>query len=142
MTGRKGERQAHSIGDWKEGEALERKKILVVDDAEFNRDLIVQLLSDDYDILLAVDGAEGVDKAEQERPDLILMDLGMPVMDGWEATRIIKANGELKHIPVIAVTSHAMVGDEIQAREAGCDAYVPKPIDEEELIRKVKHFLQ
>ncbi|MCZ6449826.1 MAG: response regulator [Deltaproteobacteria bacterium] len=142
MTGRKGERQAHSIGDWKEGEALERKKILVVDDAEFNRDLIVQLLSDDYDILLAVDGAEGVDKAEQERPDLILMDLGMPVMDGWEATRIIKANGELKHIPVIAVTSHAMVGDEIQARQAGCDAYVPKPIDEEELIRKVKHFLQ
>ena len=142
MTGRKGERQAHSIGDWKEGEALERKKILVVDDAEFNRDLIVQLLSDDYDILLAVDGAEGVEKAEQERPDLILMDLGMPVMDGWEATRIIKANGELKHIPVIAVTSHAMVGDEIQAREAGCDAYVPKPIDEEELIRKVKHFLQ
>jgi CheY-like chemotaxis protein len=142
MTGRKGERQAHSIGDWKEGEALERKKILVVDDAEFNRDLIVQLLSDDYDILLAVDGAEGVEKAEQERPDLILMDLGMPVMDGWEATRIIKANGELKHIPVIAVTSHAMVGDEIQARQAGCDAYVPKPIDEEELIRKVKHFLQ
>ena len=142
MTGRKGERQAHSIGDWKEGEALERKKILVVDDAEFNRDLIVQLLSDDYDILLAVDGAEGVEKAEQERPDLILMDLGMPVMDGWEATRIIKANSELKHIPVIAVTSHAMVGDEIQAREAGCDAYVPKPIDEEELIRKVKHFLQ
>ena len=142
MTGRKGERHAHSIGDWKEGEALERKKILVVDDAEFNRDLIVQLLSDDYDILLAVDGAEGVEKAEQERPDLILMDLGMPVMDGWEATRIIKANGELKHIPVIAVTSHAMVGDEIQARQAGCDAYVPKPIDEEELIRKVKHFLQ
>ena len=121
---------------------MERKKILVVDDAEFNRDLIVQLLSDDYDILLAVDGAEGVEKAEQERPDLILMDLGMPVMDGWEATRIIKANGELKHIPVIAVTSHAMVGDEIQAREAGGDAYVPKPIDEEELIRKVKHFLQ
>ncbi len=121
---------------------MERKKILVVDDAEFNRDLIIQLLSDDYEILEAVDGAEGIKMAEQERPDLILMDLGMPVMDGWEATRIIKANNELKHIPVIAVTSHAMVGDEIQAREAGCDGYVPKPIDEEELIRKVKHFLQ
>jgi CheY-like chemotaxis protein len=119
-----------------------QQKILVVDDAEFNRDLIVQLLGDEYEILLAVDGADGVEKAEQERPDLILMDLGMPVMDGWEATRKIKANSELKHIPVIAVTSHAMVGDEIQAREAGCDDYVPKPIDEEELIRKVKKFLQ
>ncbi len=118
------------------------QKILVVDDAEFNRDLIVQLLGDEYEILLAVDGADGVEKAEQERPDLILMDLGLPVMDGWEATRKIKANSELKHIPVIAVTSHAMVGDEIQAREAGCDDYVPKPIDEEELIRKVKKFLQ
>ncbi len=121
---------------------MDRKKILVVDDAEFNRDLILQLLGEEYDILEAVDGAEGVDKAEQYRPDLILMDLGMPVMDGWEATRIIKANSELKHIPVIAVTSHAMIGDETQAREAGCDDYVPKPIDEEELIRKVKHFLQ
>ena len=121
---------------------MDRKKILVVDDAEFNRDLIIQLLSDEYDILEAVDGAEGVDKAEQFRPDLILMDLGMPVMDGWEATRKIKANSELKHMPVIAVTSHSMVGDEIQAREAGCDDYVPKPIDEEELIRKVKKFLQ
>jgi len=121
---------------------MDRKKILVVDDGEFNRDLIVQMLSDEYDILLAVDGAEGVQKAEQDRPDLILMDLGMSVMDGWEASSIIKANGELKHIPVIALTSHAMIGDEIQAREAGCDDYVPKPIDEEELIRKVKHFLQ
>ena len=121
---------------------MDRKKILVVDDAEFNRELIIQLLGDDYEVLVAVDGADGVQKTEQERPDLILMDLGMPVMDGWEATRIIKANNELKHIPVIAVTSHAMVGDEIQAREAGCDDYVPKPIDEEELIRKVKGFLQ
>lgn len=121
---------------------MDRKKILVVDDAEFNRDLIVQLLSDEYDILEAVDGADGVQKAEQESPDLILMDLGMPIMDGWEATRLIKANGKLKHIPVIAVTSHAMVGDEVQAREAGCDDYVPKPINEEELIRKVKGFLQ
>jgi len=123
----------------KEDGHMDRKKILVVDDAEFNRDLIIQLLGDDYEVLVAVDGAEGVQKTEQERPDLILMDLGMPVMDGWEATRIIKANNELKHIPVIAVTSHAMVGDETQAR---CDDYVPKPIDEEELIRKVKHFLQ
>ncbi len=120
---------------------MSRKKILVVDDAEFNRDLIVQLLEDEYDILTAVNGAEGVHTAEQERPDLILMDLGMPVMDGWEATRRIKANADLKHIPVIAVTSHAMVGDEIQAREAGCDDYLPKPVDEDELMKKIKKFL-
>jgi len=120
---------------------MAKKKILVVDDAEFNRDLIVQLLEDEYELLEAVDGEEGVKKAEQEKPDLILMDLGMPVMDGWEATRRIKANSELKDIPIIAVTSHAMVGDEIQAREAGCDDYIAKPIDENELIRKIKKFL-
>ena len=120
---------------------MAKKKILVVDDAEFNRDLIVQLLGDEYEVLEAVDGGEGVRRAKQEKPDLILMDLGMPVMDGWEATRKIKANSELRHIPIIAVTSHAMLGDEIQAREAGCDDYVPKPIDENELIRKIKKFL-
>src|SRR5918992_3591239 len=98
---------------------MARKRILVVDDAEFNRDLIVQLLSDQYEILVAVDGQEALEKTERDKPDLILMDLGMPVMDGWEATRRIKANSELKHVPIIAVTSHAMVGDEIQAREAG-----------------------
>ena len=120
---------------------MSRKKILVVDDAEFNRDLIVQLLEDEYEVLIAVNGAEGVHRTEQEKPDLVLMDLGMPVMDGWEATRRIKANDDLKHIPVIAVTSHAMVGDEIQAREAGCDDYLPKPVDEDELIKKIKKFL-
>lgn len=120
---------------------MAKKKILVVDDAEFNRDLIIQLLSDEYEVLEAVDGQEGVKKAEKEKPDLILMDLGMPVMDGWEATKRIKANSELKRIPIIAVTSHAMVGDEIQAREAGCDDYLPKPIDENELMRKIKKFL-
>jgi two-component system, cell cycle response regulator DivK len=120
---------------------MARKTILVVDDTEWNRDLIVQLLEDEYTVLQAVDGAEGVKKAEQEKPDLILMDLGMPVMDGWEATRKIKGNGDLRHITIIAVTSHAMVGDEIQAREAGCDDYLPKPIDETELIRKIKKFL-
>jgi CheY-like chemotaxis protein len=118
-----------------------RKKILIVDDTDWNRDLLVQLLEDDYDLVQAVDGAEGVKKTEQEKPDLILMDLGMPVMDGWEATRKIKAHNDLKHIPVIAVTSHAMVGDEIHAREAGCDDYVPKPIDEGELLEKIKRLL-
>jgi CheY-like chemotaxis protein len=123
------------------GTDMAKKKILVVDDTEWNRDLIVQLLEDEYDMVEAVDGEEGVKKAEQEKPDLILMDLGMPVMDGWEATRKIKANGALKSIPIIAVTSHAMVGDEISAREAGCDDYLPKPIDETELLRKIKRFI-
>jgi len=118
-----------------------KKKILVVDDTDWNRDLLVQLLEDDYDIVQAVDGAEGVRKAEEEKPDLILMDLGMPVMDGWEATMKIKANDALKHIPIIAVTSHAMVGDEIDARKAGCDDYLPKPIDEDALLKKIKTFI-
>ena len=121
---------------------MAKKKILIVDDSEFNRDLVLQLLEEEYDIVVAMDGAEAIKKTEQEKPDLILMDLGMPVMDGWEATRRIKANGELKQIPVIAVTSHAMVGDEIQAREAGCDDYLPKPIDENELMRKIEKFLK
>ena len=120
---------------------MSHKKILVVDDAEFNRDLVVQLLGDEYDIVEAVDGQDGLIKAEEQRPDLILMDLGMPVMDGWEATKKLKANGDLRHIPVIAITSHAMVGDEIQARQAGCDDYIPKPVDEELLIQKVKKFI-
>jgi CheY-like chemotaxis protein len=120
---------------------MARQKILVVDDTEWNRDLVVQLLEDDYTVLQAIDGAEAVRKTEADRPDLILMDLGMPVMDGWEATRKIKANDALKHIPIIAVTSHAMVGDEIEARKAGCDDYLPKPIDENELLNKIKRFL-
>jgi two-component system cell cycle response regulator DivK len=120
---------------------MEKKTILVVDDTEWNRDLIVQLLEDEYTVLQAVDGEQGVRAAEQDKPDLILMDLGMPVMDGWEATRRIKSNDALKRIPIIAVTSHAMVGDEIEARKAGCDDYLPKPIDEEELLRKIKKFL-
>jgi CheY-like chemotaxis protein len=121
---------------------MAKKRILVVDDSEFNRDLVMQLLEDEYDIVVAVNGSQAIAATEKEKPDLILMDLGMPVMDGWEATRKIKANDALKHIPVIAVTSHAMVGDEIQAREAGCDDYLPKPIDENELMRKIKKFLE
>jgi len=120
---------------------MSKKKILVVDDTDWNRDLLVQLLEDEYEVLEAIDGAEGVRMTEQTMPDLILMDLGMPVMDGWEATRKIKANDALKHIPIIAVTSHAMVGDEIDARKAGCDDYLSKPIDDEALLQKIKKFL-
>ena len=121
---------------------MNKKTILVVDDTDWNRDLLVQLLEDEYTVLQAVDGEQGVKMTQEEKPDLILMDLGMPVMDGWEATRRIKANDALKQIPIIAVTSHAMVGDEIEARKAGCDDYLPKPIDEDLLLQKIKNFLE
>lgn len=120
---------------------MPRKRILLVEDSELNRDLIVQLLEDQYDVLVAIDGEEGVRKAVQEKPDLVLMDLALPVLDGWEATRRIKANRELRRIPVIAITSHAMVGEEQKAREAGCDDYLTKPIDEDALITKIRKFL-
>ena len=120
---------------------MDKKTILVVDDTDWNRDLLVQLLEEDYTVLQAVDGDQGVKMTQEEKPDLIFMDLGMPVMDGWEATRRIKANAALKQIPIIAVTSHAMVGDEIEARKAGCDDYLPKPIDEDLLLQKIRKFL-
>jgi CheY-like chemotaxis protein len=118
-----------------------RKRILVVEDQELNRDLLVQILEDAYAVLVSLDGADAVAQAERERPDLILMDFGMPVMDGWEATRRIKAHPELRHIPIIAITSHAMVGDEQRARDAGCDDYMAKPIHEDELRDKIQYFL-
>jgi CheY-like chemotaxis protein len=118
------------------------KRVLVVEDQEFNRDLLVQILEEDaYTVLVSVDGADAIARAERERPDLILMDFGMPVMDGWEATRRIKAHPALRHIPIIAITSHAMVGDEQRAREAGCDDYMAKPIHEDELRAKIRHFI-
>jgi two-component system, cell cycle response regulator DivK len=116
-------------------------KILVVEDVEFNRDLIVQLLEDDYEVLTAADGAEGIRLAEQERPDLILMDLSLPVIDGWEATRRIKADEALKGIPIIALSAHAMRGDEERARQSGCDDYLSKPLDEDLLFAKLAKFL-
>ena len=117
------------------------KKILVVEDGEFNRDLLIQLLEDDYEVITADDGAAGIALAEREHPDLILMDLSLPVVDGWEATRRIKANAALRHIPIIALTAHAMTGDEEKAREVGCDDYLSKPIDEDLLFEKLRHFL-
>ena len=118
------------------------KKILVVEDVDFNRDLIVQLLEDRYQVIEAVDGKEGIEIAQKERPDLILMDLSLPVMDGWEATRRLKANAELRSIPVIALTAHAMKGDEEKALAAGCDDYLAKPINEDELIAKIEGHLK
>jgi CheY-like chemotaxis protein len=117
------------------------KKILVVEDVEFNRDLVVQLLEDDYQIITAADGAEGLRLAERERPDLILMDLSLPIVDGWEATRRIKAIGALKHIPIIALSAHAMTGDQEKALQSGCDDYLSKPLDEDLLFAKLANFL-
>lgn len=117
------------------------KKILVVEDVEFNRDLIVQLLEDDYEVLTAVDGDEGLRRAAQDRPDLILMDLSLPVVDGWEAARRLKSDEALRHIPIIALSAHAMVGDEEKARRSGCDDYISKPLDEDLLFEKLRKFL-
>jgi two-component system, cell cycle response regulator DivK len=120
---------------------MTRKTILIIEDQELNRDLLVQILEDFYAVIVAADGAEGLVRAERDRPDLILMDFGMPIMDGWEATRRIKAQSALRGIPIIAITSHAMVGDEAKARHAGCDDYMAKPIHEDELLAKIRHFL-
>jgi CheY-like chemotaxis protein len=118
------------------------KKVLVVEDVDMNRELMVQLLEDKYQVIEAVNGQEGVELAEQERPDLILMDLSLPVMNGWEATRRLKANPDLRSIPVIALTAHAMKGDKETAIVAGCDDYLVKPLDEDELMETMAKFLE
>ena len=117
------------------------RKILIVEDVEYNRDLLVQLLEDEYEILTAADGASGIEVAARHRPDLILMDLSLPGVDGWEATRRLKARSETEHIPVIALTAHAMQGDEERARACGCDDYLTKPIDEDQLFAKLARLL-
>ncbi|MEH2539428.1 MULTISPECIES: response regulator [unclassified Bradyrhizobium] len=117
------------------------KKILVIEDVELNRDLLIQLLEEDYALAIAIDGASGVEKAAIEQPDLILMDLSLPVIDGWEATRRIKAAPATARIPVIALTAHAMRDDEAKARAAGCDDFLTKPIDEDLLFAKLRRWL-
>ena len=118
------------------------KKILIVEDVEFNRDLIVQLLEDIYDVLTAADGAEGLQLAAREHPDLILMDLSLPVIDGWEATRRIKAHAALQNIPIIALSAHAMLGDREKALQTGCDEYLSKPVNEDLLFATLARFLK
>ncbi len=118
------------------------KRILVVEDTEDNRQILRDLLgAAGFEIVEAEDGAAGVAAAEREKPDLILMDIQLPVMDGYEATRRIKANAALKHIPIIAVTSYALSGDEEKARAAGCDGYVTKPFSPRQLLAKVREHL-
>jgi len=118
------------------------KRILVVEDTEDNRQIMRDLLSNaGYELVEAVTGEEGVAAAAREMPNLILMDIQLPVMDGYEATRRIKANPATQGIPVIAVTSYALSGDEDKARAAGCDGYVAKPFSPRQLLAKVREYL-
>jgi CheY-like chemotaxis protein len=118
-------------------------RILVVEDNEVNRDLIVRRLArQGYQVLTAVDGQQGVDVAMAEAPDLILMDMSLPVMDGWEATRTLRRIPALRKVPIIAVTAHAMSDDRAKALEAGCDDYAAKPIDMQQLNAKIGALLK
>jgi two-component system, cell cycle response regulator DivK len=118
-------------------------RILIVEDNEMNRDMLSRRLErKGYSISMAVDGGAGVEKASAEIPSLILMDMSLPVLDGWEATRRVKANPQTRHIPVIALTAHAMTGDRDKAMEAGCDDYDTKPIDLPRLLSKIQTQLE
>jgi two-component system cell cycle response regulator DivK len=122
---------------------MTNKTILVVEDQEDNRQILRDLLgSAGFRIIEALDGVQALTVARSQRPDLILMDIQLPLVDGYEATRSIKRDPELKHIPVIAVTSYALSGDEQRAREAGCDAYVAKPYSTRHLLAKIGQFLE
>jgi two-component system cell cycle response regulator DivK len=118
------------------------KRILAIEDHEENRRLLRDLLTSvGYEMIEAVTGEEGLTLAATHAPDLILMDIQLPGLDGYEVTRRVKANPALRHIPVIAVTSYALSGDDVKAMEAGCDAYVTKPFDPVELLAKIREFL-
>ena len=113
-------------------------RILLVEDNEMNRDMLSRRLErKGYEVILAVDGAQGVDMARTQAPDVILMDMSLPVLDGWEATRQLKGDIATTNIPVIALTAHAMEGDQEKAREAGCDDYDTKPVDLARLLEKI-----
>ncbi|MBC7870260.1 MAG: response regulator [Chitinophagaceae bacterium] len=117
-------------------------KILVVEDNEMNLDMLSRRLERrGHEIVIATDGAQGVDLAQRERPALILMDMSLPVLDGWQATRQIKGNPDLKHIPIIALTAHAIAGDREKCLAAGCDEYESKPIKFPQLMEKIQMFL-
>jgi Response regulators consisting of a CheY-like receiver domain and a winged-helix DNA-binding domain len=117
-------------------------KILLVEDNEMNRDMLSRRLERrGYEVIVAVDGEEGVARAKAEAPDLVLMDMSLPVLDGWEATRQLKVAPETKSIPIIALTAHAMAGDREKALEAGCDDFDTKPIDLPRLLGKLESLL-
>jgi len=117
-------------------------KILLVEDNEMNRDMLSRRLERrGFQVLIAVDGEQGVAMAQSEVPDLVLMDMSLPVVDGWEATRRLKAAPETRAVPIIALTSHAMVGDRDKAIEAGCDDYDTKPIELPRLLEKIDRLI-
>jgi CheY-like chemotaxis protein len=117
-------------------------KILLVEDNEMNRDMLSRrLVRKGFEVVMAVDGGQAVSMAESEHPDLILMDMSLPVIDGWEATRRVKAAEATAHIPIIALTAHAMSGDREKALEAGCDDYDTKPIEMPRLLEKIDALL-
>jgi two-component system cell cycle response regulator DivK len=118
------------------------QRILVIEDTEDNRQIVRDLLSSvGYELIEAVDGLEGVAAAEREMPDLILMDIQLPGIDGYEATRRIRAIPALATVPIIAVTSYALSGDEAKTREAGCDGYVAKPYSPRQLLAKIREYI-
>ena len=118
-------------------------KILLVEDNEMNRDMLSRrLIRSGYEVLLAVDGAQGVAMAASDAPDIVLMDMSLPVLDGWEATRRLKGDEATRGLPVIALTAHAMSGDEKKAREAGCDDFDTKPVEYARLLSKIEGLLQ
>jgi two-component system cell cycle response regulator DivK len=118
-------------------------KILLVEDNEMNRDMLSRrLVRKGYEVVIAVDGEEGVKMARSEHPELILMDISLPILDGWEATRQIKASPETQDIPIIALTAHAMSGDREKCVEAGCDDYDTKPIEMPRLLGKIQALLE
>ena len=117
-------------------------KVLVVEDNEMNRDMLSRRLTRrGFQVIFAVDGQQGVDLARSERPDIILMDMSLPVIDGWEATRRVKSDNATRGVPVIGLTAHAMAGDREKAIEAGCDDYDTKPVELERLIGKMERLL-
>ena len=117
-------------------------KVLVVEDNEMNRDMLARRLQRrGYEVIVSVDGEDGVNKARSDSPDIILMDMDLPVLDGWAATRQLKASPETQSIPVIALTAHAMAGDREKALEAGCDDYDTKPVEFSRLTEKIESLL-
>jgi two-component system, cell cycle response regulator DivK len=118
-------------------------RILLIEDNEMNRDMLSRrLVRNGYEVVVATDGQQGLDMAFSERPDLILMDMSLPVIDGWEATRRIKANDATRRIPIIALTAHAMAGDREKALEVGCDDYDTKPVEMSRLVGKIAALLK
>jgi len=117
-------------------------RVLLVEDNEMNRDMLSRRLTRrGFEVIFAVDGQQGVDLARRERPDIILMDMSLPVLDGWEATRRVKADDATRSVPVIGLTAHAMSGDREKALEAGCDDYDTKPVELDRLIGKIERLL-